>query len=224
MWKKVLLALIFLIGAGIFLYPTLSDLYNKQFQNSVMQGYLEKVEEASVDYSDEWKKANDYNAGLLNTSGEARKALLDKDGEYADIFNISGNGVMGIVSIPKIDVRLPIYHGTEDTVLKVGAGHLIGTSLPTGEPGTHCAISGHTGLPSAKLFTDLDQLEINDTFTLQVLDKTFEYTITDISIVEPDDTTKLGVQDGKDLCTLVTCTPYGVNSHRLLITGERDHV
>ena len=151
------------------------------------------------------------------------EALKAEDGEYAGLLNVSGNGVMGIINIPKINVELPIYHGTSEDVLKVGAGHVIGSSLPTGDVGSHAVISGHRGLPSAKLFTDLDQIKEGDTFTLSILDKEFTYTVDSITVVEPHEVDSLQPVEGKDYVTLVTCTPYGINSHRLLIRGERSN-
>lgn len=217
------LILLFLVGAGIFLYPTVSDLWNKRLQAEVVSSYLNEVSQ-STDYSQEWEKARDYNERLHTaTDLDDIKALKAEDGEYAELLNVSGNGVMGIIRIPKIRVELPIYHGTSEDVLKSGAGHVIGSSLPTGDTGTHAVISGHRGLPSAKLFTDLDQIEEGDIFTLSVLDKEFTYTVDSISVVEPHEVDSLQPVEGKDYVTLVTCTPYGINSHRLLIRGERSN-
>ena len=219
--RTFLLIVLFLVGAGIFLYPTVSDLWNKRLQAEVMSSYLDDIGQIT-DYSQEWEKARDYNERLHSTTDfDDIESLKAEDGKYAELLNVSGNGVMGIIRIPKIHVKLPIYHGTSKDVLKVGAGHVIGSSLPTGDTGTHAVISGHRGLPSAKLFTDLDQIEEGDIFTLSVLDKEFTYTVDSITVVEPHEVDSLQPVEGKDYVTLVTCTPYGINSHRLLIRGER---
>lgn len=221
--RTFLLIVLFLIGAGIFLYPTVSDLWNKRLQAEVMSSYLDEVGQMT-DYSLEWEKARDYNNRLHTAADlDELESLKEENGEYAELLNVSGNDVMGIIRIPKINVELPIYHGTSEDVLKIGAGHVIGSSLPTGETGTHAVISGHRGLPSAKLFTDLDQIEEGDTFTLSILDKEFTYTVDSITVVEPHEVDSLQPVEGKDYVTLVTCTPYGINSHRLLIRGERSN-
>ena len=161
-----------------------------------------------------------YNQTLLNRSTEY--ALTDtQERQYSDLLNIDGTGIMGYLEIPAIKLSLPIYHGTEDSVLQIAVGHIEWSSLPTGGAGTHCVLSGHRGLPSAKLFTNLDQLVAGDTFVIRVLDEVMTYEVDQILIVEPEDVSALTIEDGKDLCTLVTCTPYGVNSHRLLVRGHR---
>lgn len=164
--------------------------------------------------------ASQYNARLAQTGMKWQMSAADEK-EYESLLNADGSGIMGYINIPKIDVELPIYHGTDDAVLQTSIGHLSGTSLPVGGPSTHCVLSGHRGLPSAKLFTDLDQMKEGDTFTLTILNETLTYQVDQIRIVEPTDLSDLQIVDGQDLCTLVTCTPYGINTHRLLVRGHR---
>jgi sortase A len=161
-----------------------------------------------------------YNEDLIRKSN--RYALSDEDLErYNSLLDPGGNGIMGYIEIPILKVKLPIYHGVDESVLQIASGHIPSTSLPVGGPGTHCALSGHRGLPSARLFTDLDQLVIGDIFVLHVLDQTLTYEVDNIAIVDPDDLSMLQIEEGKDLCTLITCTPYGINTHRLLVRGHR---
>ena len=171
-------------------------------------------------YESIWREAKEYNAGLLERYNNF--TLTEEQAEkYDALLNIGGDGVMGYIEIPSIDVHLPIYHGTDDAVLQIAVGHLEWTSLPVGGESTHCVLSGHRGLPSARLFTDLDQLKEGDYFMLNILDETLTYEVDQIRIVEPEEVDKLTIIEGRDLCTLVTCTPYGVNSHRLLVRGHR---
>ena len=165
-------------------------------------------------------EARAYNRALPGNPHRYQPTEAEQE-RYESLLNISGNGIMGYIEIPAIGVSLPIYHGVEDTVLQIAIGHIEGTSLPVGGPGTHCVVSGHRGLPSAKLFTDLDQLVEGDVFLLRVLDEVLTYAVDQIHIVEPHEVDLLEIQEGQDLCTLVTCTPYGINSHRLLVRGHR---
>ena len=218
---NIVLVLIFLAGLSLLLYPTVSDYWNALHQTKAITTYAENV--AALDnasYDAIWDAARAYNRNLLNRSNSFLLSQEQK-AEYESLLDISGQGIMGYIEIPEIDVSLPIYHGTEDTVLQVAVGHLEWTSLPVGGESTHCVLSGHRGLPSAKLFTNLDQLEVGDTFTITVLDRVLTYEVDQISIVLPTETDNLKVVDGKDYVTLMTCTPYGINSHRLLVRGRR---
>lgn len=216
-----LVALIFLAGAGLMLYPTVSDHWNARVQSRAVAGYDERVSlMTQVDQSALLEAARAYNRRLARLPLPLATVTAEDDG-YESLLNPGGNGVMGYVDIPKINVRLSIYHGVEETVLQVGMGHIPGTSLPVGGVGTHAALSGHTGLPSAKLLTDLDQLALGDTFDLHVLGEVLRYQVDQILVVEPQETDALAIDPDADLVTLVTCTPYGVNSHRLLVRGRR---
>lgn len=215
------LILVFLIGLSLLLYPTVSDWWNSVHQTRAIAGYSEAV--ASLDddtYRTVWDSAVAYNEALAQRGSHWNLS----DAELADYeaqLDIGETSIMGYVEIPKIKCSLPIYHGTDASVLQIAIGHIQGSSLPVGGESTHCVLSGHRGLPSAKLFTNLDQLEEGDTFMLQVLDETLTYEVDQIRIVLPNEMEDLEIQDGEDLCTLVTCTPYGVNSHRLLVRGHR---
>ena len=217
----ILLVAVFLAGLSLLLYPFAADYWNSMRQSKAIASYMEAVTELDdSDYDALWEEARNYNASL--TEDENRFFPDEEEQQrYEQMLNVSENGVIGYVEIPSIDVMLPIYHGTSEEVLQTAIGHIEGSSLPTGGPGTHCVISGHRGLPSSRLFTDIDQLEEGDTFTLLVLGETLTYEVDQIHIVEPDDVTFLAIEEGEDLCTLVTCTPYGVNSHRLLVRGHR---
>lgn len=217
----LLLFLILLAGLSLLLYPTVSDYWNSFHQTKAITTYAESV--AALDnasYDAIWDAARQYNRNLLNRSNSFHLSEEQK-AEYESLLDISGQGVMGYIEIPEIDVSLPIYHGTEDTVLQAAVGHLEWTSLPVGGESTHCVLSGHRGLPSAKLFTNLDKLREGDTFLLRVLDEILTYEVDQILIVEPQDTAALEIVEGQDYCTLVTCTPYGINTHRLLVRGHR---
>lgn len=219
--STIVLVILLLIGLSLLLYPTVSDYWNSFHQTRAIATYAENV--AALDnasYDAIWDAARQYNRNLLNRSNSFLLSEEQK-AEYESLLDISGQGVMGYIEIPEIDVSLPIYHGTEDPVLQVAVGHLEWTSLPVGGESTHCVLSGHRGLPSAKLFTDLDKLREGDTFLLRVLDEILTYEVDQILIVEPQDTAALEIVEGQDYCTLVTCTPYGINTHRLLVRGHR---
>ena len=217
----ILLIVVLLAGLSLLLYPFVSDYWNSLHQSRAIATYMEAVTELDeAAYEEWWDGAKTYNASLPGTQN---RFLPDKEEQrnYEKLLDISGTGILGYVEIPNIDVLLPIYHGTDEEVLQVAIGHIEGSSLPVGGESTHCVISGHRGLPSSRLFTDLDQLTEGDIFILRVLDETLTYEVDQIHIVEPDDTSLLGIEEGQDLCTLITCTPYGVNSHRLLVRGHR---
>ena len=220
-FTTILLVLILLTGVSLLLYPTVSDYWNSFHQSRAIASYVEAVAEIdNTDYEKMWQEAVAYNEKLKDNSG--RWTPTDEElEEYDQILNISDTGIMGYVEIPKINVSLPIYHGTDEVILQIAIGHIPGSSLPVGGKGTHCVISGHRGLPSAKLFTDLDQMEEGDLFMMRVLDETLTYEVDQIRIVQPEDLSDLEIDEDKDLCTLVTCTPYGINSHRLLVRGHR---
>lgn len=220
---NVLIALVFLLGLGILLYPGVSNLYNQWRQDQLVSDYDETVNELGDDALEAAREAaRAYNAALSPTFSDAfTNTEIPTDDEYWQLLDVSGNGVMGTIEIPKIQVRLPIYHGTGETELQSGIGHLYGTSLPVGGAGTHSVLSGHRGLPSALLFTDLDQLQVGDRFGLHILGETLAYEVDQILVVEPTNVSSLVPEEGSDYCTLVTCTPYGVNTHRLLVRGHR---
>ena len=234
-WSNLLLVLIFVIGIGIVAYPTFSEYWNSMHQSRAIMGYAERVAEMSnEEYGKVWEAALEYNRKLLELPNrwaiEDDQDLLD---EYETQLNIDATGNMGFISIPKIDVNLPIYHGTSDAVLQTSIGHITGTSLPAGSShtdeedwlkpdfGSHSVLSGHRGLPSAKLFSDLDAMEIGDVFYLTILDQTLTYRVDQITVIEPQDISEMEIIPGMDLCTLMTCTPYGINTHRLLVRGSR---
>lgn len=218
--SNIILILIFLVGLSVMLYPTVSDYINQKNQSRAVASYSEEVENLSdVDYQAYFDAADDYNRRLAETPDAFYRP--DEVSGYTDTLDVSGTGIMGYITISKIGVELPIYHGTSDGVLQVAAGHLEGSSLPVGGAGTHAVISAHRGLPSAKLFTNLDELEVGDTFTITVLDRVLTYEVDQISIVLPTETDLLQPVEGKDYVTLMTCTPYGINTHRLLVRGKR---
>lgn len=218
--STIILILIFLVGLSVMLYPTVSDYINQKNQSRAVASYSEEVENLSdVDYQAYFDAADDYNRRLAETPDAFYRP--EEVSGYTDTLDVSGTGIMGYITISKIGVELPIYHGTSDGVLQVAAGHLEGSSLPVGGAGTHAVISAHRGLPSAKLFTNLDELEVGDTFTITVLDRVLTYEVDQISIVLPTETDLLQPVEGKDYVTLMTCTPYGINTHRLLVRGKR---
>lgn len=218
--STIILILIFLVGLSVMLYPTVSDYVNQRHQSRALASYDETVNEMSdADYTAYFEAADAYNQRLAATPNSF--FTPEQVSGYDETLDVSGTGIMGYITIPRIGVELPVYHGTSDGVLQVAAGHLEGSSLPVGGAGTHAVISAHRGLPSAKLFTNLDQLEVGDTFTITVLDRVLTYEVDQISIVLPTETDNLKVVDGKDYVTLMTCTPYGINSHRLLVRGRR---
>ncbi len=219
--STIVLLLVFLVGLSLLLYPAVSDWWNIFHQTRAIAGYAETVAEMDDDsYEQVWAQAQTHNEALRSNTHRYQPTEKETE-QYKNLLNISGNGIMGYIEIPAIGVALPIYHGTEDTVLQIAIGHIEGSSLPVGGPGTHCVVSGHRGLPSAKLFTDLDKLVEGDTFMLRVLDEVLTYEVDQIHIVEPREVELLEIEEGQDLCTLVTCTPYGINSHRLLVRGHR---
>ena len=232
MKKKVttiLIIIIFLAGLSLLLYPLVANQWNNHRQKQLISGYEEvvaqKEKDGEINYEQEWKNADAYNDSLqpsvLPDSFAVAEASDEENSNYFACLNLGGDGMMGYIEVPKINIKIPIYHTTEDEVLQKAAGHLEGSSLPVGGKGTHAVISAHRGLPSATLFTDLDKLEEGDHFLLHILDDVLCYEVDKISVVEPKETDDLAVEEEKDLVTLLTCTPYGVNSHRLLVRGHR---
>lgn len=220
-FSDFLLIIVFLVGLSLLLYPSVSDYWNSFHQSRAIASYTEQVAQLdSGEYEAAWDAAVEYNHALEEKVINFVLSEEQKE-EYENLLNVADNGVLGYIDIPSIDCYLPIYHGTEDVVLQIAIGHLEWSSLPVGGEGTHTVLSGHRGLPSARLFTDLDKMVEGDIFLLQVLDETLTYEVDQIRIVEPDQLDELQIVKGEDLCTLVTCTPYGVNSHRLLVTGHR---
>lgn len=222
---NIIAALVFSAGLSVLLYPFVSNTWNTYRQSRLMNAYVETVQgDAGDDYQEEWEKAWKFNAELLPMILPDSFALAEteeEDEEYLSLLDINGTGVMGIVEVPKINIRLPIYHTTNPDVLDLGAGHLHGSSLPVGGESTHAVISAHRGLPSAAMFTDLDQLVEGDHFLLYILDDILCYEVDQILEVEPQETEALAVYKGEDYVTLLTCTPYGINSQRLLVRGHR---
>ena len=216
-----LLSIALAVGLALLLYPSVSDWWNSSRQTHAVASYGSLVDEAdNARVRAIWQDALEYNEQLAKkgTNWTLTEAEL---AEYESQLSMDASGIMGYINIPKIRCTLPLYHGTSDEVLQVAVGHIEGSSLPVGGESSHCVVSGHRGLPSARLFTDLDQLEVGDTFTLRVLDQVLTYEVDKISIVFPHEMDLLTISEGEDLCTLVTCTPYGVNSHRLLVRGHR---
>lgn len=220
-FSTIILIVILLVGLILLLYPTVSDVWNSFHQSRAIASYTQSVEQVeNEEYEQMLAAAVAYNESLLEK--DQRLFLSDEEkAAYNKLLDVTGTGIMGYIEIPKIDCLLPIYHGTEEGVLQVAIGHIEGTSLPVGGSNTHCVVSGHRGLPSAKLFTELDEMEMGDLFMLRVLDETYTYSVDQILIVEPEDVSELEIVRGQDLCTLVTCTPYGINTHRLLVRGHR---
>lgn len=220
-WTNLILILILFIGLSLLLYPTVSNWWNARVQTRAVASYTQALEGVSPeDYTALLEAAQAYNEGLM---GDAARFYPSDDSHalYEGLLDVDGTGMMGYIEIEAIDVFLPIYHGVSDSVLQIAVGHVEGSSLPVGGESTHCVLSGHRGLPSARLFTDLDRLVVGDTFVLTVLGEKLTYEIDQILIVEPEDVSALEIAEGEDYCTLVTCTPYGVNSHRMLVRGHR---
>lgn len=219
--STVLLIATFVAGLSLLLYPTVSNYWNTLHASRAVATYVDAVQNMGEDKRREMlQKAIDYNKSL--TSDNQRLTIYSaRRQEYESILDVDGNGMIGYIEIPNINITLPVYHGTNDDVLQIAVGHLDWTSLPVGGTSTHCVLSGHRGLPSAKLFTNLDQVKEGDTFVIRVLDEVLTYEVDQIRIVEPAAVDDLMIENGKDYCTLVTCTPYGVNSHRLLVRGHR---
>lgn len=220
-WKR---KLIFIIGFLLCCYPLVSSLIEQQYQKSAVATYQQSVQDKDdSEIKEIIQKATEYNDMLFQTDGaivgDVNSEILSEE-SYESLLN-QGTGVMGSIEIPKIGVDLPIYHGTDDDVLSNGIGHLEGTSLPVGGSSTHCVLTGHRGLPNSKLFTRLDEIEENDLFYLNIFGETLAYKVNQIEVIEPDEVDKLHIQEGKDLVSLITCTPYGLNTHRLVVTGER---
>ena len=220
-----IIGLLFLAGLSVLLYPSVSDYINEKNSSRAISNYdtvIEQMEEE--DYTKEWEAALAYNKYLAEFSNLSVAAVVEEEREdslYTNLLNATGTGIMGSIKIPSVKINLPIYHGTDEAVLQIAAGHYIGSSLPIGGESTHAILTGHRGLPSAKLFTDLDRLETGDIFYIKVLGEILEYQIDQIEIVLPEEVEGLSIVPGEDYVTLVTCTPYGINSHRMLIRGAR---
>ena len=218
---NIVLTIALIAGVALLLYPSVSDYVNSFHQTRAIAGYGESVSAMEEDECQrQWDAAVAYNAQRRSEKNDFFLTEAET-AKYNEMLNISGDGIMGYIEIPMINCSLPIYHGTDDDALQIAIGHLEWSDLPVGGEGTHCVLSGHRGLPSAKLFTRLDKLKEGDRFMLRVMDRVLTYEVDRILIVEPEDTSALLAEDGKDYCTLVTCTPYGVNSHRLLVRGHR---
>ena len=219
--STAILILVFFVGLSLLLYTTISDYWNSFHSSKAIATYAAEVAKLDpISYDQIWEEARTYNKMLA----EKRNKYILSEEEYAayeKLLDITGTGIMAEIEIPSVRVDLPVYHGMDESVLQVAAGHLEWTSLPVGGESTHCVISAHRGLPSAKLFTNLDELAEGDVFLLRTLDELLTYEVDQILIVEPEDISALHIESGKDLCTLVTCTPYGINSHRLLVRGHR---
>ncbi|MBR3326390.1 MAG: class C sortase [Atopobiaceae bacterium] len=215
------IVLVGLVGLGMLLYPTVSDWWNTMHQSYAIASYEHAVAEMDTSKQDRMlAEAEAYNAKLAQT-GQLWSMTDAQKKQYESILDVTGTGIMGYVDIPKINITLPIYHDTRDSILQIAIGHLAGTSFPVGGTGSHCCITGHRGLPSARLFTDLDLMETGDLFTVTVLDRTLTYEVDQIHIVLPAELDDLAIDPKQDYLTLITCTPYGVNSHRLLVRGHR---
>lgn len=221
MKKKILTIaaiLLLVVGLGVLFYPTFNDLYSRWQAEQTIKQYTYVAPPKKTDYSDFWEAAKNYNRVVAKKGVFSQEALTQ---DVSKLLNPLGNGMMGYIDIPKINVHLPIYQGTEERELQSGCGWWIGTSLPTGGENTHCVITGHTGLTKAKMFTDIDHLKTGDTFSLSVLDRTLTYEVDQILTVLPENVEPLQIEKGKDYVTLYTCTPYGINTHRLLVRGHR---
>ena len=233
--STILISAAFVVGLGLLIYPSFADYWNSFHQSRAIMSYSEVVSNmSSEDYEKEIKRALDYNADL-SVEGINWQMSDEQKEEYNSVLNFTGNGTMGYIQIDKIKVTLPIYHGTNESILQTSIGHLEGTSLPVGastydykegkvmdrNDGSHCVLTGHRGLPSAKLFSNLDRLVEGDVFSLNILGETYSYQVDQIRVVEPTDLSELSIEPGMDYCTLVTCTPYGINTHRLLVRGHR---
>jgi len=219
-WPTFILLLVFFIGLSVMLYPALSSYWNSKTQSQMIVDYEKMLENmGQEDYSAIFEEADEYNRKLAAL--EIPFLQHHKIDGYYEILDVTGTGIMGYVIIDKIGVELPIYHGTDDSILAFAAGHIQGTSLPVGGENTHASISAHRGLPTATLFTHLDHLEVGDTFEIKILDRVITYQVDQITVVTPEDASGLKIEAGKDYFTLLTCTPYGINSHRLLVRGTQ---
>ncbi len=218
--STIVLVIILLVGVGILLYPSVSDWWNSMHATRAIASYVTAVEDLSGQEREAMlEAAREYNSRLAN--GVNFTLTDEQRAEYDSLLDITGTGIMGYVQITSIGVNLPVYHSVDEAVLQIAVGHIPGSSLPVGGERTHAILSGHRGLPSAKLFSDLDQMVEGDTFTLNIMDQTITYMVDQIRIVLPEETDELAITDGKDYCTLVTCTPYGINTHRMLVRGKR---
>ena len=218
---NLILCLIILIGVGLLSYPSVADWWNSFHQSRAIASYATDVSQLdTIEFDRMFEEAEEYNRRLADT-GIKWSMTEGELQEYNSILDISDSGIMGYIDIPRLRQTLPIYHGTDDKVLQIAIGHLAGTSFPVGGESTHCVVSGHRGLPSARLFTDLDKLVVGDIWTMTILNRTVTYEVDQIRIVEPEDLSELQITEGNDYCTLLTCTPYGINSHRLLVRGHR---
>lgn len=216
----ILLVLMLFIGVSIMIYPAISRFWNSKTQSRIVNNYQDTINSLGEDeFKEIFEEAEKYNSELykLNDAFYEYKQLT----EYNNLLNVSSIGVMGYITIEKLNLELPIYHGTSSDILNVACGHIEGSSLPTGGNNTHCVLSAHRGLPRAKLFSDLDKMECGDIFIITVLNRTLTYQVDQITVVNPDDISDLAIKEGQDYCTLLTCTPYGINSHRLLVRGAR---
>ena len=219
--STLLAVLLLIVGLGVLLYPSLSDLYYRWEAEQEIAQYNQVAEATQEDYSDLWAAAEEYNRKLAQGNAFSVAATAEEEAKIEQFLNPLGNGMMGYIDIPKINVHLPIYQGIEEQALQAGVGFWPGTSLPTGGPSTHCVLTAHNGLVRAKMFTDLDQLVEGDTFSLSILDRVLTYEVDQILVTEPDEVDALQIVEGQDYVTLYTCTPYGVNTHRLLVRGHR---
>ena len=220
-FSTVILIVILVAGLSLLLYPTVSNWWNSTVSSYAVTKYQQQL--ATIDqerYNKLWQEAIDYNQSLVERSNRF-KLTAEQQLKYDSLLNIGGDGMMGYIEIPSQKISLPVYHGTDEVILQTAIGHLDWTSLPTGGVNTHCVLSGHRGLPSARLFTDLDKVQLGEVIVLHILDEVLTYEVDQILIVFPEEAEELMIQDGKDLLTLVTCTPYGVNTHRLLVRGHR---
>lgn len=216
----IFLVLMLFIGVCVLLYPALSQYWNSKTQTHAVDNYQDILDSLQKeDYTKYFEEADHYNAALRNLDVPLME--YGQLTEYNQILNVSGTGVMGYITIEKLGVELPLYHGTSDSVLNIACGHMEGTSLPIGGESTHSVLSAHRGLPHAKLFTDLDKMEVGDVFTITILDRIMTYQVDQIKVVNPNEIDEVHIIDGEDHCTLLTCTPYGINSHRLLVRGTR---
>lgn len=221
----ILAAVLFLLALGLTLYPVVSNYYNQRHQSQIQTAYREVLEQTDTAELERIREqAAAYNAAITPGAAEeaySQESIIAASNDYVNQLDLGGTGIMGYVVVPKISVNLPIYHGTGSDSLDRGTGHLLGSSLPVGGEGTHAIITGHSGMASQKMFTDLEQLQEGDVFYLRVLDEVLAYEVKAVHTVLPHDTTYLGIVPGQDLCTLVTCTPTGINTHRLLVQGSR---
>lgn len=227
-YKTIATAALMIVGLSLLVYPLVANTWNNHVQATLVNNYTEAVDtaisEGSLDVDAELEKAYEYNEELLPSilpDSFAEAEANGTDETYMSLLNTNGDGVMGYIQIPSINVKLPIFHTTSEEVLQIGVGHLEGSSLPVGGENTHSVLSAHRGLPSATLFTDLDKVQIGDDFFIIIMGEYYAYEVDQIEVVEPDDTSLLQVEDGQDLCTLITCTPYGVNTQRLMVRGHR---